>query len=389
MRLSPLLAALLLPPTVALANGAPRTYIKCDKPVTCAVSYSEDLVALELHADETCAVEVWTGFAPQWCLVDGERTGSGWSANGGDIVLVQAQAGSVLFEFGRGRWPLRGDNRPVPLKLDGKRKGQLRTTYWPRRMEARGAVELPLGLYEVTMVLGPRLRPKPYDPKLRVGPTVTGEWDDVLAMGGRPGMRAAADVVVGGEVGLHLTWRGDFVEHPVREIQLRTVTPGAELAPVEAPDEGAEGAIVVEAEDYTREGNGGPVQVSEGEHADQHGGASIYSFGPGEGHWVQWEFDVRAAGRYALYARTATQEAAALRTLTVDREKPYPEAGLLSFPGTGGWAREDPKQWVWTCLAGAEGRPALTLDEGSHKIRLRTQGDKHLNVDVLVLAPVN
>ncbi|HJN18221.1 MAG TPA: carbohydrate-binding protein, partial [Armatimonadota bacterium] len=140
------------------------------------------------------------------------------------------------------------------------------------------------------------------------------------------------------------------------------------------------GVVLIEAEDFVGEGGGGPVQVSEGEHIDQHGGASIYSFGVGQRHWVEWTCGIDAAGTYDLYARTATQEEAALRTLDVDG-KP---AGFVSFPGTGGWAREDPEQWAWTRVAAD-----LDLAVGKHSIRLTTEGAKHLNVDVLALVPVD
>jgi hypothetical protein len=173
----------------------------------------------------------------------------------------------------------------------------------------------------------------------------------------------------------------------MREILLETTATATPLAKTDPPDFEAPGSTVIEAEDYKREGDGGPVQVSRGEHADQHGGASIFSFGPGKGHWVEWQFSVPTAGKSVLHARTATQEEYSLRSLTIDRKPPFPGAALLQFPGTGGWARTDASQWVWTVLAGADGRPLLELAAGEHRLRLTTIGDKHVNVDVMALVP--
>jgi hypothetical protein len=368
--------------TVACAQ--PRTYIRCDRPITCSVSYAGDSVTLQLQTPEACDVYVWTGFEPTWAFRNGQKATDGWTRQG-EGVVVHAAPGDLLYEFGRGPWPLRGEGPPVPVKVDGKARTRMAASFGSRQLEARGEVEVPLGLYKVTLVAA---GPVPDGtPKLRIGGTEVSEWEAAASSSGRQALCAKSSVLLEGQVGLRLTWDGSFARSPVREVLVETATTATALAKVEPPDLDRPGTIIVEAEDFKREGGGGPVEVSKGEHADQHGGASIFSFGPGPGHWLEWEFDAPKAGKYALYARTATQEESALRSLTVDREPPFPAAELLQFPGTGGWARDDANQWAWTILAGADSRPPLELAAGEHRLRLTTIGGKHLNVDLLVLMP--
>ena len=386
MPCSPCLLVILLAPGSSPANSEPRTYIRSERPITCSVSYATDLVTVELHAEEECDVQVWTGFTPQWALLDGKRVKTGWSCPGQDMVSLRAHAGALMWEFGIGRFPLRGPGPPIPVWVDGKKRGALRTTFSSHRLEARGEVEAPFALYRATLTEGSGALAVSRRPRLRIGGEQLAEWYEVLASTGRQGLRADSEALVNGKVTVHLTWQGDFRRPPIRKLLLETVARAAELQPADPPDLEAEGVILIEAEQFTRQGGGGPVEVSDGEHADQHGGASIYSFGDGE-PWLEWEFEVPEEGHYALYARTATQEPFSLKALKVDRRLPFPEAELLRFPGTGGWAREDPKQWVHTIPAGADGRPPLELSAGRHKLRLETRGEQHLNVDFLALVP--
>ena len=388
MRGSSLPAGLLLACLAASGVAQPRTYIRCDKPVTCSVSYGDESVVLEVQAQEACDVQVWTGFRPQWAFLNGARAKEGWSGGEEGTVIVHATTGNSAWEFGRGAWPLRGAGPPAPVKVDGRQRSTLATTFSARRLEAQGQVQAPLGLYRVTLIPAYPLPAAAPLPKLQVGDTEVAEWEDVLAATERRCLQARSDLLIADEAGLRLTWPGSFARSPVREVLLQTVATAAALATVEAPDLNQPGLIVIEAEDFKREGGGGPAEISRGQHADQHGGASVFSFGPGAGHWLEWEFQGPNAGRYALYARTATQEPFSLRALMVDRKTPFPAAALLRFPGTGGWARDDAKQWVWTALAGAGGRPPLDLSAGEHRLRLTTVGAAHLNVDVLVLVPV-
>jgi len=386
MLCSPCLLVILLAPGSSLASSEPRTYIRSDRPITCSISYAPDLVTVELHAEEECNVQVWTGFTPQWALLDGKRVRTGWSCPGQEMVSLQAHAGALMWELGIGRFPLRGPGPAIPVWVDGKQRGALRTTFSSHRLEARGELEAPFALYRVTLTEASGALAVGRQPRLRIGGEQLAGWEEVLASTGRQGLRAGSEVLVNGKVAVHLSWQGDFRRPPVRKLLLETVAHAAELGAVDPPDVEAEGVILIEAEGFARQGGGGPVQISEGEHADQHGGASIYSFGDGE-PWLEWELEVPKAGQYALYARTATQEPFSLKALKIDRRLPFPEAELLRFPGTGGWAREDPKQWACTILAGADGRPPLELSAGPHKLRLETKGAQHLNVDFLALVP--
>jgi hypothetical protein len=376
MRCSPpaLLLLLFVPATLCL--GETRTYLTCDHPATCCVAYSAQAVTLQVQAQEPCEVAVWTGFAPDWAFVDGDG-----------MVVVQASAGNLLWEFGRGDRPLRGTGPPLPVKVDGKQRTLARTDFETRRMEARADLRLPRGLYRATIVLAYPVPNSTPPPRLRLGALETTEWDAGLAANGRPGLRAKSDALLDGDVGLILTWEDTFARSPVREVLLETIAVATPLAKVDPPDLDSPGAIVIEAENFAREGDGGPVEISRGEHADQHGGASIFNFGPGKAHWLEWDFSVPQTGKYTIYARTATQEEYSLRALAIDRRQPFPAAALLQFPGTGGWARDDASQWVWTVLAGAGGRPPLELTAGEHRLRLTTVGDKHVNVDVMALLP--
>ncbi len=387
MRFPPLASCLLLALAPGLSQAETRTYLTCDRPVTCSVAYGDRTATLQIQAQEACEVGLWTGFQPQWAFMDGQRTKEGWKRGDEGMVVVQAPAGDVLWEFGVGDWPLRGSGPPFAVKVDGKQRTLASTSFWVRRMEARAELKLPLGLYRVTLIPAYPVPNSVPAPRLRLGADEGADWEEVLAATGRQGLRAKSELLLGGEVGLSLTWADTFTRSPLREVLLETAAAATPLAKAEPPDPEGPGAIVIEAEDFAREGDGGPVQVSKGEHADQHGGASIFSFGPGKGHWLEWELNVPQDGRYALYARTATQEEYSLRALTLDRKPPFPGAALLQFPGTGGWARDDANQWVWTAIAGADGRPLLELKAGEHRLRLTTVGEKHVNIDVMVLLP--
>ncbi|MGQ9731335.1 MAG: hypothetical protein ACUVX8_08650 [Candidatus Zipacnadales bacterium] len=387
IHLSALIVIALLLPNLWCSAGESRTYITCDQPITCCVSYETDVVTVELHTPKPSNVSVWIGFRPTWALLGGRPTKTGWSYKTEGMVLIEAVAGAFVWEFGRGHIPLRGDGPLIPIKVDGKQQDPIRTTYAPRRMEARGVLRLPLALYTATLVYDYPIPHNVPNPRLRLGGADIMAWDKVMAPNGRQALRVT-NILCSGSTGIQLSWHDDFTRSPIRSILLETVAQPTELAKTDAPNLEADGVIIIEAEDFAREGGGGPVQISKGQHADQHGGASIYSFGPGDEHWLEWRFEVPTDGRYALYARTATQEERSLRQLTIDGEFPDPNAALLSFPGTGGWARENPNQWVWTALAGADGRPPLKLTAGQHRLRLTTRGIWHLNLDLMALVPL-
>jgi hypothetical protein len=170
----------------------------------------------------------------------------------------------------------------------------------------------------------------------------------------------------------------DLMASPVKAVTLQNMELAFDPPRVEAMPQGG---VLVEAEDYTDEGRG-QADISE-RHFETSGGKCVYN-NAGDGHWLEWEFEVAEAGSYDLYVRAATQEAESLRSVTLDR-RPLPGAGLVRFPGTGGWGYSAAEWAALHIAGGAPQAPPLELTAGGHTVRITGVSSDHLNLDCFVL----
>jgi len=137
----------------------------------------------------------------------------------------------------------------------------------------------------------------------------------------------------------------------------------------------AEGLLRIEAEGFTGQG-GGEVKVCHPVGA----AASISYWEKDIGHWLEWEFDPPAAGRYELWMRYTTP-GTPHRALLLDGTCPGPEFADIAIPATGGWC-SDADTWSYLKLG-----PVLSLTAGRHRLRL-TNLSGGLGVDFFAIRPV-
>jgi len=143
--------------------------------------------------------------------------------------------------------------------------------------------------------------------------------------------------------------------------------PPAELAQ-------ATGLMRVEGEAFVAQG-GGKVRIC---HPVNASGTSISYWHMDLGHWLEWELEAPADGRYQLWMRYTTACTKTRRSLQIDGAVPTPACADIPVPTTGGWsATED--NWRYLKL----GAP-LRLTAGKHRLRMTNLADG-LGVDFFVL----
>ncbi len=374
----PLAVCLLL--VAALAAGrvlaAEASLLSASAPGAYAARFWPDRVVLSCSADTPVTVRVSLPQPARWAVADdGQPLAHGswrWDEMAG-YVSLDLPVGDHRVQVGWvGTFRKPPDRLTIPVLLGDRRVGTLSCVFRLQDMTATGALNCPTALARV--LVRPTTDLAVGDIELRcAGQTVT-RWrqrEDGLLSAGRLPVRPGAPfrVTVSGY---------NLTTSPVAAVELRDV----ELAyePPRGPGLPPDG-IVIEAEDYTAEGNG-RAEVSD-RHFETSGGKCVYN-NAGDGHWLEWTLQVPQAGRYALYCRAACQEAESLRTLQLDG-RPLPGAGLVRFPGTGGWGYSA-TEWAVLQLAGA-GRqhPPLELSAGPHRLRMIGISGEHLNLDCFVL----
>ena len=137
------------------------------------------------------------------------------------------------------------------------------------------------------------------------------------------------------------------------------------------------GLVRVEGEAFVAQG-GGKVKIC---HPVNASGTSISYWHYDIGHWVEWEFDVPADGRYELWMRYTTACGRTRRSLQIDGALPAPAFADMPIPGTGGWSGTE-DNWRYLRL----GVP-IRLSLGKHRLRMTNLADG-LGVDFLVLRAV-
>ncbi|MEN6546890.1 MAG: DUF4962 domain-containing protein [Armatimonadia bacterium] len=152
----------------------------------------------------------------------------------------------------------------------------------------------------------------------------------------------------------------------------------------EAGMETTPGAVMLEAEAFTGSSNGSPSRYTN---------RPFLSGGVGMGNWtlpgmsVQWTLSVPKAGKYQVVVKGATHEPQADRLITLDGKPLGGEARPYRFPSTDGFGGT-PKEWRLLALPNAQGQPlTLELTAGEHVLEMTCLASL-LNLDFLVLVPV-
>jgi hypothetical protein len=358
----------------ALAQGP--CLLSASQPGAYALRYWPDCVVLSYSAQDPVTVRVGLPQPGKWVMVDDKAplAAKSWNWVAGEKCLsVELPAGEHRARIGWGaayRPPPTGLRLPVTM---GERVvGTLQCTFDLEKMTATGTVSCP------TAMARPFLQPSgaltAEQVTLGVGALSVTRWRSRNG-----GLLAAAPVAVRPDTPVSLTVRAyGLTASPLRSVQLQSVELAVDpLRVAEMPT----GGLVVEAEAFTAEGNG-KADISE-KHFGTHGGKCIYG-NAGDGHWLEWRFEVAEAGQYDLYCRAACQEAESLRAMALDG-KPLPGGGLVRFPGTGGWGYSAAEWWALQLAGGKLPAPPLQLTAGPHALRITGVSSDHLNLDYFVL----
>jgi len=344
------------------------------------VRYHPDRALLHTTASVGATVTVHLPEPPKWAYLDDQKLPVAqvkWDAEN-KCATVELPAGShtvTLGWAGAGELPARGQK--IPVLLEGKQVAALDCDFGLDAMKAQGGLQTPLGRAALRLKLAGEL-PKDAVTVLAVGDTVVEQWRperDYLAARGK--------FLVGPATRLSLTVKSyALLRSPVAAVELERLEQPAEPKKVaEMPAAG----ILIEAEDYVKEGGPGQAEVAEGKHADSHGGKTVFQ-NSGDGHWLEWSFKVEKTGVYDLYVRAATQEPQSLRTIQIDG-RPAQGLDLMRFPGTGGWGYDKSEWWALQVAGQSEAAPPIKLEAGDHALRMIGESPEHLNLDYMVLVP--
>lgn len=162
------------------------------------------------------------------------------------------------------------------------------------------------------------------------------------------------------------------------ECLARTKAREAEAKAKPAP---ANTMIVVQAEDFSAEGDGN-VGVSASKRAAI--GKSILQW-DAVGMWVEWTFDVPAEGYYNLTLCYCSEMDKIEREIKVNDEVQEPFAPMV-FPSTGGWANGSDDWRLYTATNPVNDKPLLVeFKQGKNVVRLTNMNGRGINVDYLAV----
>lgn len=383
MRISALVACCLFLCAIGLAtaqtatSAGGRDLLRATAPGAFSVRYSPDRAIVSSSAATSLDLSVHLPAQPLWAYIDDVRANLNAVTWDGDALTatLALEPGTHSAEIG---WAGAGDRpapgQTIPLIVAGEPVARLPLRFSLDRIEAQGSVELPFGVARVWLDGCPQEDAPPA--VVRLGDGSVSQWQRV-----RDRWQGRGHAVTSGEMLVSLSYPGhNLMTSPVSAIEIEPLAVATEPT---KHDTMPEPGILIEAENFVAQG-GGDVKVSEGEHLDQHGGKSIYTF-TGDGHWLEWEFTVPEDGQYALFARVACGEPMSFREISVDGDYPAPGFRLIKFPGTGGWARSPGEWWAMQVAGGSEALPALALKAGTHRLRIKGVFQYHLNVDYFIL----
>ena len=136
--------------------------------------------------------------------------------------------------------------------------------------------------------------------------------------------------------------------------------------------EKAKNAVVVQAEDFSRQGGGECQKISGRPGA----WGQIVSYWHADiGHWLEWDIVIPEDGNYAVRFHYATASPEARRDFLVNGQLPCPQAENIAFPATGSFGM-NPLDWNYRALVDAEKKDlAIPLRKGRHTIRMINKND--------------
>ncbi|MDX9979037.1 MAG: hypothetical protein RBU25_03215 [Lentisphaeria bacterium] len=140
-------------------------------------------------------------------------------------------------------------------------------------------------------------------------------------------------------------------------------------------------SIVIQAEDFSRQGGGEGKIV-----ADRPAWDKVLTYWHQDpGHWFEWTCEVPANGEYHLRLCYASGSPETRRELKIDGSLPFAGADRLEFPFTGSFGMQ-PDHWRIRRFLDGEREIAIFLGAGIHTLRMSNLGDG-LALDYLVLVP--
>lgn len=359
-------------------NNDATCLLASSQPGTFSIRFLDGLVIISAQADEAFSLTARVPDPPRYLLLDGQPAPeSSWQWKSGSLT-ISLPAGSHVLAISCDRQLARpGSVHRVPILIDGDEIGhiELVRSYDSAVGTARLRLAGPLLCRPSVEFLGGRA-PEPGCVSLSIDKTPIDRWRRSRSL-----LIARRRISLADSSIVDLCVRCDLSQ----PVPLRAVVLKDALRPVEPrrvktmPAQG----IVIEAEDFVDEGLG-RCKISRGEHLDQHGGASIYG-NIGDGHWLEWEFEVPQAGEYDLFVRAACGARYSLREVRLDGRLPAKAFALIKFPNTGGWAHEPGQWWAFHVAGSASNLPPLRLSAGKHRLRVRGMDAGHLNLDYFVL----
>lgn len=383
LRLLVLGALILGFPYSAASNRGPagddgrQQLLQASSPGAYSIRYRPDRAQVSTSAEEETDLSFYLAHEPQWAYVDGKKrrvSTIDWNAKE-QMVSLTLSAGDHRMEIGwagTGERPVQGQR--IPVMCGGEPVGQLAARFTPDEMTAEGTVDIPYGEHRAS--LEPAKDIADLTAGLMMGDSEIGKWWTV-----RGRIQGRRHVYAGGDCRIRLKVASyNLLSSPIRALHIEPLVRAARALRVEQmPQEGT----IIEAEDFVRNG-GEPVLISEGDHVNQHGGKSIYSF-HGNGAWLEWDFVIDETGLYDLYARIACDPERSFRLIGVDRRERGGFLKLVQFPSTGGWAHAPGEWWAMHVAGASDDLPALQLSEGKHTLRAEGVLEYHLNIDYFVL----
>ena len=141
-------------------------------------------------------------------------------------------------------------------------------------------------------------------------------------------------------------------------------------------------SVVVNAADLSGEG-GGKVEIT-AKKVGADGEAFLHW--DRAGHWLEYTFELPAAGHYKLLLRACTSEGAVVRKITV-LGKTCPAAEAQEIAGTGGYSSSQ-DDWRVFAVADKEAQNLVfDLPQGAVKVRMENIDGQSLNLNWLALVP--
>ncbi|MFP3904024.1 MAG: hypothetical protein ACLFWB_07265 [Armatimonadota bacterium] len=382
-----LLAAVwLLSWTVGTAAAVRGPVFEASVPGAFGITYLPDRALVSSSAelpdapdDESFTLSVHLDRLVKWVYLDRillENDQFAWNQSEQKVTL-QVPCGSHRIHLGWTDEPtLPPESGTIAVYHQDSRVGTLRAFFDFEGMEATG--DLPIGPGSMIVSIVPAIDLEPGAVRVSSGTEAVDRWQKTQA-----GLVGQDPLLIDTNPTVTLNVKAAALSsEPVERIVITQVTPPAQVEKV--PDEIPDGAILVEAENFS-DSTGTAPGTTPGSHHDTHGGACAYSI-RGDGSTLQWTFDVPEEGKYDLYARAACGDVGAYRIVRIDGET----AGgleLVEMPRTSGWGHSDGEWWLVRMTGGDASAPSLRLDAGEHTVSFTGVLQHHLNLDYLLLVP--